>query len=167
MRYLLCLLLAGCVVTSKEYNQGIRELNKFHKDFTKKTGELGEAVQNINEFHLDEAKKENDSDAIERWAENRAKVHTVIEGIEELSDFEMEEAKGVENALMSLINGILEGIMNNPTISTIISLMGGGGALGAIKLYKTSAQNRRLKSKGKKFAESTEVDKLHDDEDFN
>jgi len=176
MKYLgifIILSLCGCFVTSKEYNAGIVKLNEFHKEFTGKTAELADAVNFINIKGLEEAKRADDMPLAIEWADNKKTVEIITKDLEKLSEFEMEKAEGGAGAFMRMLDNLINMILNNPLITALITSMGGGGVLTMVKTAKAKkdamekeATIKRLKKKGKKLAESTDVDSLHDDEDF-
>jgi hypothetical protein len=176
MKYLLLVsifIFSGCFVTSKEYNAGVDKLNDFHKEFTGKTAELAEAVIFISDKGLERAKKANDMPLAIEWADNKKDVQIIAKDLEKLSDFEMEKSEGGAGAFMRMLDNLINMILNNPMITGLISMMGGGGVLSMLKMAKDKKEKmekedkiKRLQKKGKVLAESTDVNQLHEDEDF-
>jgi hypothetical protein len=142
------------------------DLNEFHNNFTKKTGELNNAVTKINSFLLKKAKADKIQDDVILLAKNESKLDGLAEDFSELSKHELEMSKQSSGMFMDFLNGLLGGIMDSPLLSTIITLMGGGGILGAVKHVSQGKKLNRVKMKAKKFAKSQDHNDIDDDEDL-
>lgn len=169
--YLLSLLLfSGCSFlpfeTKKDANKKVEELNKFHHDFTGKTKELSESVDFISGKLLENAKKSGDINEIVSWAKNKSEIEQLTQEFEKLNDVKISKSKEGGGAFLAMLDGLINSIMNNPIISLLITSMGGGTVLSLMKNSKLNKINRRVKLKAKKFAGSTQVDKIDEDEDL-
>ena len=161
---LLLILLSGCFVQTKDFNKAIVQINDFNKDVATKTGKLSEATDFISGKMLDKAKAEGDLNEVVLWAKNQAEIEALTEEFEELAKRKVDKASNGLGSFMRMLDGLVNGILNNPIITTMLSSMGLGGVVTAIKMVKMSSHNTRLKRKGKEHASSTEVNEL--DEDF-
>jgi len=161
-------LMIGCVPweTKEDANKMKVELNEFHNNFTKKTGELNSAVTKINSFLLKKAKTDKVQDDVILLAKNESKLDGLAEDFSELSKHELEMSKQGGGLFMDFLNGLLGGIMDSPLLSMIITMMGGGGILGAVKHVAQGNKLKRVKMKAKKYAKSQEHNDIDDDEDL-
>jgi hypothetical protein len=162
------LIVSGCIPyeTIENVNKLKLDLNEFHEKFTKKTGELATVVDAIQGDMLQKAKDDNNETEIVSNAKRKGKTEDLIKDFEVLSNEKLEKTPVSTGGLLGLINGLLDGIMDSPILSMLITLMGGGGMLSTVTAIRGNKKNKRLKMKARKYAKSTELNDVDEDEDL-
>ncbi len=162
MKYLLLLipLLSSCkyveyigAVSMQTYNEHIEEMQKFSKDALENQGKIGEVTTELAQENVMEAKADDDEPKLERSIATRVKAEIATKEANKLAKTEFTKASPTAFDW----GGILQMILTSLGVASPVGIIGMG---------LMGKKIGRLKNKGRKLANSTELDDISEDRDF-